>query len=637
MKFILLTFIFLFFSSATFAMSKEEEVVYLEALLLSKKKSRFIEKVKEIVSEENQEKPLLVIAKLAKEYNIEEASNIIYEKIISVNPNNSDAIKEIAYNSFQNSEYKYSYKFLLKFHSLNKETYLSHYYLAEIYLFTKNYEKADEHYALALDLINKNKKTIDSLIIKANILTRKGDDEAIKIYKELYKKNKDKLYIILSYASTLFQFRKFEKSYSLLSQFPEFDKWFTKDRDVSDIIGDDIEKIKQAKLQVEITRLRYYLRTRETEKAYEAYDKLIKNYPNNQTVLALKSDIILQKGNYIEGDKSLNDVLELTPTDEDIQLRQRELELDFISFVGTDFEYKDLDTGSEFISQFQLEYNLPDNFDLGYYFKNNSISIDSLQTYDSLGKYSGNHNSHELFLRNYFNNGDTLKTGFLFNDEILGVEFDYNLIDFSGSTKIELKYKAPSWDLLAGIAKESVKNEIKLSRIYRLSSQITLSGNLRKSKYYFNEKEFNSTDDYELATQSFGYGYGASYEIDAPKFLYDSFGYNSALFFNYFIDGEDYSNIREKTDINGLLYEPLSFADREVHTVNFLLAKTLSEESKFETSLGYSKDRIGDSSGMSLGGTYTYRDFPKYFQIRFGHSVGTTKGFYLGLSLKYLF
>lgn len=198
--------------------SGEVTDAYLDALLREKDKNGFKRVIKEEVETETEPKRLRKMGEYALGEGMLPEAKHAYGVAVKHNPNDLEALKNLAMISFFRGEYSEAESLFVRYHEKSEGDYLSHFYHGEIELRKREYSSARNHYDIAEALIEKLKKRdISSDVVDAYLLFRKNRlEDSLALFRQLLRKYPQSDDVKTSFANVLIEMGKFDEAERVL-------------------------------------------------------------------------------------------------------------------------------------------------------------------------------------------------------------------------------------------------------------------------------------------------------------------------------------------------------------------------------------------------------------------------------------
>jgi hypothetical protein len=359
-----------------------------------------------------------------------------------------------------------------------------------------------------------------------------------------------------------------------------------------------------ADLSVGLTRVSVYMET-DIQKAFRLIDELKVKYPDNPKLLAAEADAYAHIEDPEHARLLLKRAHQLDPEDDDIAEEYRKIDL-YKPFAAMDAEFKRTsgqNGGDERIGHILGEGRISDKLALGTVLEDDYVTTKPLLLSSGQTRSFNEYRQQgQVYARYELDNGDTVKASVYGSNHTLGGGAQYQMLEAKGWTVLEANVRKPEWDdFVVNVVDQGVKDDVKLSQLYRITPQIPLNLAAAVNRYGLRD-DSDLVDTYQFLGE-------LSYEFE-PGSVHKLLGSASTIAAHYAIDAEYlFHDDREVRDFatGGNYAQPLAFPSHNVHSVTLSASKEWSAGVwRLEGSGGFAEDLLG-GSGPLLEAAFMYK------------------------------
>ena len=171
---------------------------------------------------ENDPKTLRFYSALAEGHGLTKTSQMAYEKLYQIDPENADVNKHLGILAFNLADYSETKKYLPRFDANHKtpadDDYRAYFDLAESYNHDRQFDQARIYYAKALEESHRVKATSDNQSVAAQSTYHLGEvDKSYAMFDDLLAKDPNNRLLRADYASTLIEGKRYSKAQEIIA------------------------------------------------------------------------------------------------------------------------------------------------------------------------------------------------------------------------------------------------------------------------------------------------------------------------------------------------------------------------------------------------------------------------------------
>lgn len=593
--------------------------LYIRSLEVQKKRVKLEHELNRQSEQETRVKRLALLARTASRNNLLKTAEKIYKKSAALYPSDPTVQREIAIVSAKLNHFSQAAVYFEKYHTENPGDMTSHFYHGEVLNWQRRFSEADHHYRMAEQFFLKLSAPSPAEQATSSSTSRGLGDfsRALQVSKTVHLENPDDPYLLIQYIDTLIAADQPSAAWPVYHRFLESYGGGNKETEIL------IKLIEPRLLHADLN----------SRKALTLTDHYMTHYPESAEAVSLKAAIMNNLSHWRKEKQAITKLKLLRPTDEDVTRRGDNLWWLHSSFLDAEAYFSSSDEGdTQFITRIHGEKRQSDRTAFGFISSFNFAKIP--KSFDKDGQIknrSGLEVVNELYVAFDFADADQLKLAlhYLAADTV-GLSMTHKLSLDHGSFKYHLEYRKPYWGITEGLLLGQVRDRVFMEKEWQFSNKLKFSIGSGLNRYGL-EHAVKTGDTWSAQTL-------LTYRLDPRLWHRTLFGYAHGLFLNYSIDKEEVIDRYSRLSSSGTSYFPINHSDREVHTVNALLSKTVSDKHNFQTYIGYSYDRKTSDHGPSGGWIWRYRK-TKNFEIRCFGSYALTTAFFtnIGVGVRWVF
>lgn len=556
-------------------------------------------------------KNLEKLKKLGKrifEESMRSAAEQVFLRVLELNTNDREALRNLAEIYFATGEFSHARYFLGLFLCLYQGDYRTYYLMGELYFRDKAYIDAEAFFHGALNDINDRALyTKEARMISAQIYIRLNlPRTGFRIYENLLDDYPTDLSLRAEFGSALIEWGVLNWAMCVLFDVP---------------IG---KSEPEEQLQLARTQALWFLRANEMEEAYTYADSLIQQDPQDASRYALLALIDENAGYWIQSLAEWQIAKNLNPRNEDYQREYRLLYNLHLPFVFGDWEYRKTgDTQREHYLRFggdwRYENDLNNRF--SYLIEQDRINVNNFTEVNGetvpLKKALRRRGELRWFHENDYGLG--FSSELYFAKHIFGVGGEWRRLDNYGFTRARIEYRKPNWDYVETIIEFGSRDRIFLERAHRLYPRFNAIINTAFNRYYLSPLSGRAAD-------SFSWQGFFTYEVFPLNSIRQTLNRDQNIYLEYSIDAEYPTWLARRIDSSGQSFNPLPIVNREIHTLQFIVTKTLCKNFEMAGNFGYAYDRFGINILDEVYGAWmSWNRRPGLtFKVLYDHSPSTS-------------
>lgn len=606
-------------SSRLIALVNEEEYsfdsildVYLDALQNLKMKAKLTEILCHMLSVENRPERIKKFAKLAQSEDQQDLALKGFHKLLTMRPNDSDALKELGTLYFGKGNLTLSQYYLVLYHCQKPEgDYLSHYYLGEISHHKKLKTEAKYHYLFSLCLIEKlEKKDLSIHLMIANIFTKMDYyNLAIHLYSKLLIDNPENLAVRANFANLLMDNEKWDEASSVLSFVCRPSK-HEKEEDKDDKISYAIALLRLLKENLCICT------------GLEISKQLIEDYLDSPMVW--EAGAVWQEwlGRWRRALCYLETARKLNPLNESYSEAIKNILLPHQDYLAIEGEYRRTAlTQKERFARAEARAFISESTQVLCGVETDYLRVTAFTDLQGITRpFHGWISRGEFNFIEHFYNGTIAKETVFIGDNILGAGLGCTVPTYEGLWGIKAEYHKPCWDFVQTTIQQGTIDRIEVLHKPRLP-------------HYWYAYSAASLNRYNLqglsnAASSWSLEGILSYQFSTVDCMAKLFGKDFERLLFYSLDAEYGLHDVEKIGSTGLPFFPIPFSSRENHSVYVLLRKNFPSEIILEGYGGYLYDRMAGGPMVPIYGASLLIGKLGDLQLllKYTHTVSTESG-----------
>ena len=348
-----------------------------------------------------------------------------------------------------------------------------------------------------------------------------------------------------------------------------------------DVAADRMQDLRLQLLYAQIEQ-----QTGNARQARERMAVLQKHYPNEPQVLTARASIESAQGNSFKATELLRQAQAIQPENEDITLQMKSLRRAQSSdYAKLDHEFRGVGDNQEQITTLSGIAHITDRTEIGINLKNNFMQTDQILNPANgvIGDYDTSRQQGELFIGQYYDEGDRSQFSLFANNDTLGAGGYYAFNNPIGRTQVMAEYQKPYWDFVEAVFGHATRDRVGLTHNATLSP--TLSMGIE-----------TSVNNYSIAVQD-DVAQSGLFRLSLLQRLNEKGPY---LALGYGFDGE-YLMGKADFDTATQTYRPFPMRSREVHFLSGIIGGNITDSTRGLLVGGYAFDRLNEGGPVFEG------------------------------------
>lgn len=586
---------------------------YLLSLAALHKNEEINALLAEWVPEQNNLDHLKKLGHILTDNALYEPAELLYLKVLSVDPNDKEGLKEIGNLYFNLGAFSVSYYYLSYYICLYDPDPVSLFHYAEIYNRDGDRFHSRPFYWAAIHKIlnnpNKDGETEHKEILATAYFRLNYPFTAFRLFDEALSKSDLEKNVELAlrgaYANLLVDLDCLCSASNLL--FIPQDPLKKENRD--------------ALLFLEDIKTEWYRKKNDPINAYAQSDQVLLKFNNEGHAWASRAALEDYYGHEWRSLMDYEVAIDLEPKNEDFWRGRKDIIDRHRNFIGANIEYRTVGlTQKDHIYRYKAGYNPYlftrfallaeyDRFNISSYVNAHTGLTDSAR---------GNRYKNTLsWIQNTYS-GDTFDAEFYYEPQILGFGTHYTHPDLYGRTTVGIEFKQPNWDFAETIVEYGSRDRILFERNQHLWEKIEGVLRLEGRRYHLHPGG-------TVADSIAWYG-ELNYTLPEYHWLSIVLGKESTIVTTYNIDAE-YGTWEKFLTVGDNKFQPLAVGAREIHTVEMLFEKKSYRYFDARLNFGFAYDRFGGVNKASAvyGGSFTWDKRPGLTgELSYSHSPSTS-------------
>jgi tetratricopeptide (TPR) repeat protein len=510
------------------------------------------------------------LGRLALEADALDAADLVFEKLLSIAPDDPRALKQLGLVSFMRSDYSRAEQFLLSYHATGRFDYETSYYYGEVLLRREKTAEAHYYYRRSLELIDAEPSPgFMERATRAQLLHRlERTEDALSAFRSLVEEAPRDLHVRADYIAALLDRDRFAEAETALAE-------VSRDR-----------RGGGGGLRLDLLEANLLGRTLRHDEALEALVRLRSAHPESANVLAAFAGAQEATGRWMAALRDYDLAVSMDPTNEEIRIARAYARSPHAPNTGMEVYVRNVPSGESLtMSRLAAE---------GRWRRALSFGVDYRRA-DRLARAEGSESSGavfderaELFLRVDDMAGRWVRGAALVGGGAPGASLELGRRSALSSTRVHAGYGLPYWDLSFAVREQARRDRITLSHESQWSRRLTSSILGSAQRYRFQEQS---------SFRSVGLTGDATFRVRLS---------NPTLSLQYLLDSE----------YMGELPVRLPLRSREVHALGVITSAGLTKHLRADALAGYSWDRLGGSAPFY--GAYFGYERPSGLSTRFG-------------------
>lgn len=529
--------------------------IYLSALLELKDRERLETFITRVYAKEDKPKRLKILAKAAKDYDLKDLAQDVYQKVLEITPDDLTVVKALGEIALAKGSVDWAKWYFDWYLSEGPGDYQVNLMMGDLLWQDQDRPRAFAFYEDALDDIDAlPKRNLAAERAEAHIQYRFGCVcEAISHYYTLIEKHPKELSLRIELAQLLIDIEAFGAAASWLYD------------DVPEAKADELPfVVAQQDAELAMTRQRLFREMHRFATALEISNAALQAAPENGALWAARGELENDIGRWQRALGYLTGSQRLEPDNVLYAKAYESLWDDHRSFF-------DVQTENRLTSPAQHERFTRAFLDWQFYpglrafarCERDWMTLDAYTVFNNgeIVPFDGVRYRGYVSLEREWDTGNSLMGTLFGGDGVIGAGGVAQALDFWGRWRLFGEYHEPCWDITESTIEHGARNRIGIERRQYLAKRVELLASYAYQRFYLFANRWAGTS-WELQGL-------LSYQLWPEGDLLKHFPSGTIISYNFLWDIETITKTLTKVNDQGLAYQPLDLNSRE-STITFL-------------------------------------------------------------------